>query len=126
MNRISLFGRYWFYLAALVTFPIVAAGLVEGYSVYHATRNAALDRQKLEARQAAFYVERSVVPSVERLAIIADVPWDYPSATSAEQRADLKRLIRQFPLFDRIQRVDSSGAVVDVTSQDGRKRPLAN
>jgi len=124
MMRLSLFGRYWLALAACATIPIVVAALVAGWVAYGASRRDVMARQTLEARQAAFLIERSVLPPVDRLRLIANLPWQYPAATPDEWLAEMRRVIRQFPLVERIQRVNRTEGVIAFASRDGRGRSL--
>ncbi len=124
MKRLSLFGKYWAWLAMLVTLPIMFAAAVVGESVYRRSYDAVLERQALEARQAAYLIERWVLPPIERLQLVAKVPWNQPSATRDEFVAEIRRLTRQFGDITRVQRVDPTGQVVDFVAQDGRPRTL--
>lgn len=125
MKRLSLFQKYALSLAVLVTVPIVGVGIIEMHAVYEAASKAAQEGQLIKARQAAFLVEAAVLPAVERLARLADLPWNYPTATPERQRTEFVRLISQFALFERIQRVKVNGDVLQSTAQDGRPRALS-
>ena len=127
MQRPSLFGRYWLTLALVTTLPLLAAGAIETWVVYQSNYQTTLERQVLEARQSAFLIERSVMPPIDRLRMIADLPWNYPTATPAEWTADIRRLIRQYPLIERVQRITPAGEVYGFFAQDGLARtPPAN
>jgi signal transduction histidine kinase len=111
LSRASgLFARYWFALAAVATLPILAAGAIEGWVIYQSEVRAATERQVLEARQAAYLIERSVLPPADRLRRIAALPWDYPTATPAEWQAEMRRLTSQHPLIARVVRLGPDGS----------------
>jgi signal transduction histidine kinase len=123
MKRASLFVRYWASLALLVTLPIVASGVIEGWTVYRAGYATANERQIHLAREAALAVEQKVRPPIDRLEIAAGVPWDYPGA-SGQFEIEMRRILRQFPVVDRVQRVSADGQVIAFYSADGAARAL--
>jgi signal transduction histidine kinase len=124
MTGSSLFARYWSTIAALVTCSIAAAGAVEGWFVYQLVQRGAAERQLAEARNAAYQIERAVLPILDRLAIVANIPWNYPTATDDEQLREMRRIRRQHPLVSRIQRVDRDGRVVAYDSVSGQPRDI--
>jgi signal transduction histidine kinase len=125
MRGASLFVRYWALLALLVSLPLVAVGAIVGHAAWNESRQGALDRQGLEARRLALQVERHLLPVIDRLSLVASLPWGYPSATRPEFEAEARRIVIQHPLVDRIQRVDARGGIEAHFAQDGRRRTLA-
>ncbi len=124
MSRLSLFARYWLVLAAIATVPILLAGLIEGWFVYREAHRAAIDRQLLKAQVSAFQVERAVLPLLDRLTIVASLPWNYATSTDDEQRKEMLRVVRQFPVVARMQRVSADGHVLASVAQNGEERSL--
>ena len=123
MRRASLFVRYWASLALLVTLPIVASGVIEGWTVYNAGYAAARERQTQVAERAALVVDGFVRPPIQRLTNVSRVPWDYPTATR-QFDPEMRRIAVQFQFIERVQRIDARGEVVRSFSQSGRARTL--
>jgi signal transduction histidine kinase len=120
----STFARYWFALAAIASLPTIMSGFMDGWFVYRDSFSAAVDRQTLQARAAAHLIERNVLQPVDRVRFVAGIPWDYETATASEQLAEMRRVIRLFPLVERIQRVAPTGAVIAFHSQNGSARRI--
>ena len=126
MNGPSLFVRYWAMLAALVSLPLLIVAALVGLSAWNDSRNAALERQRLEARGLALELERYALPAIDRLKLLSALPWGYPSADDRAFEAEARRIIVQHPLVDRIQRVSADRRVPVDYAQDGRRRELAD
>ena len=107
--RKSLFRKYAAIFMALVGGALVAEGLVELAFDYDASRRAAAELQRAEARAAADRIGQFLQSIERQLVDVSGLPWSAGLLGLAERRLEYQRMLKLVPAIAEVRSVDADG-----------------
>jgi signal transduction histidine kinase len=108
--RNRLFVKYVTLFVSLVSVALCSNGAFEIWFSFWAHKSSLIRIESEQAEGAAANISQFLKDIEAQLGWTVQLPWD-SSNTSAQRRADARRLLRQVPAISEIEQIDPSGVV---------------